>query len=87
MANAPLVGQDGGSCAADLPDAATEIFLREGLDRLLVICPSGCFVAGKKPISSYVDGPYWQALFGVSNDLVCFGHMSGLLVRAYDRWP
>jgi len=37
--------------------------------------------------SSYVDGPYWQALFGVSNDLVCFGHMSGLLVRAYDRWP
>jgi hypothetical protein len=34
-----------------------------------------------------VDGPYWQALFGVSNDLVCFGHMSGLLVRAYDRWP
>jgi hypothetical protein len=37
--------------------------------------------------TSYVDGPYWQALFGVSNDLVCFGHMSGLLVRAYDRWP
>jgi hypothetical protein len=28
-----------------LPDAATEIFLREGLDRLLVICPSCQFVA------------------------------------------
>jgi hypothetical protein len=37
--------------------------------------------------SSYVDGPYWQAFFDVSNDLVCFGHMSGLLVRVYDRWP
>jgi hypothetical protein len=37
--------------------------------------------------SSYVDGPYWQALFDVSNELVCFGHMSGLLVRVYDRWP
>ena len=37
--------------------------------------------------TSYVDGPYWQALFDVSNELVCFGHMSGLLVRVYDRWP
>ena len=37
--------------------------------------------------ASYVDGPYWQALFDVSNELVCFGHMSGLLVRVYDRWP
>jgi hypothetical protein len=34
-----------------------------------------------------VDGPYWQALFDVLNELVCFGHMSGLLVRVYDRWP
>ena len=39
------------------------------------------------PQSSYVDGPYWQALFDVLNELVCFGHMSGLLVRVYDRWP
>jgi hypothetical protein len=39
------VGQDGGSCAVDLPDEASKIFLREGLDRLLVICPSGQFVA------------------------------------------
>jgi hypothetical protein len=30
-----------------------------------------------------VDGPYWQARFGALNDLVCFGHMSGLLVRFY----
>jgi len=34
-----------------------------------------------------VDGPYWQALFDASNDLVCFSHMSGLLMRDYDRWP
>jgi hypothetical protein len=46
MAYAPLVGQDGGSCAFDLPDGASGIFFREGLDRLLVICPSGYFVAG-----------------------------------------
>jgi hypothetical protein len=45
MADAPLVGQDGGSCAFDLPDGATGIFLSEGLDRLLVICPSCQFVA------------------------------------------
>jgi hypothetical protein len=34
-----------------------------------------------------VDGPYWQALFEVSNDLVCFGHMSGLLVRVMTAGP
>jgi hypothetical protein len=45
MADAPLVGQDGGSPKSDLPDVPIEIFLREGLDRLLVICPSGYFVA------------------------------------------
>jgi hypothetical protein len=32
MANAPLVGQDGGSCAVDLPDEGSGIFLHEGLD-------------------------------------------------------
>jgi hypothetical protein len=41
MAYAPLVGQDGGSCAVDLPDGASDLFLREGMDRLLVICPPG----------------------------------------------
>ena len=40
-ADAPLVGQDGGSYGFDLPDGASGIFFREGLDRLLVICPSG----------------------------------------------
>ena len=35
MANAPLVGQDGGSYKDDLPDVATEIFFFEGLDRFL----------------------------------------------------
>jgi hypothetical protein len=52
MADAPLAGQDARSCGVDLPDAATEIFLREGLDRLLVICPSCQFVAGIGLISS-----------------------------------
>ena len=46
MANAPLAGQDGGSIESDLPDGASGIFSREGLDRLLVICPSCQFVAG-----------------------------------------
>jgi hypothetical protein len=46
MADAPLVGQDGGSYGFDLPDGSTGIFLREGLDRFWLICPSGCFVAG-----------------------------------------
>jgi len=38
-------------------------------------------------VTSYVDGLYWQAFFDVLNDLVCCGHMSGLLVRGYARWP
>jgi len=46
MAYAPSVGQDGGSCAFDLPDEASEIFLRDGLDRFWLICPSCHFVAG-----------------------------------------
>jgi hypothetical protein len=32
MAYAPLVGQDGGSCAVDLPDEASVLFLFSGLD-------------------------------------------------------
>jgi hypothetical protein len=40
-----LVGQDGGSPKSDLPDGASGIFLREGLDILLVICPSCQFAA------------------------------------------
>jgi hypothetical protein len=34
---------------------------------------------------SYVDGPGWQAFFGVVNGLVGCGHMSGLLARRI--WP
>ena len=34
------MGQDGGSCGVDLPDEASGIFLSEGLDRLLLICPT-----------------------------------------------
>jgi hypothetical protein len=42
MADAPLVGQDGGSYGFDLPDGASDLFLREGLDPYPgVICPSG----------------------------------------------
>src|ERR1700709_688705 len=44
-ADAPLVGQDGGIGKVFLPDGGSRIFLRVGLDRLWVICPSGYFVA------------------------------------------
>jgi hypothetical protein len=33
LRNAPLLGQDGGSCRDDLPDGRSEIFLQMGLDR------------------------------------------------------
>ena len=39
-------GETGRAGIADLPDALSEIFFAARLDRLLVICPSGCFVAG-----------------------------------------
>ena len=35
----------------------------------------------------YVDGPGWQAVFGVVSGLVGCGHMSGLLARRIGRWP
>jgi hypothetical protein len=45
LRNAPLLGQDGGSCRDDLPDGRSEIFLQMGLDRKIIspllICPSG----------------------------------------------
>ena len=31
--------------------------------------------------------PIGKHFFDVSSDLVCLGHMSGLLVRFFDRWP
>jgi hypothetical protein len=31
-----------------------------------------------------VDGPFWQADFDASNDLVGFSHMSGLFSRGVD---
>src|SRR5580765_7047590 len=40
----------------DLPDSESEIFLREGLDRILLICPSGASTrksadpAGNRPV-------------------------------------
>jgi hypothetical protein len=52
MANAPLVGQDGESHKDDLPDGASELFFREGLDRLLLICPSCQFAADEEAHSS-----------------------------------
>jgi len=44
--NAPLIGRDGRIDITDLPDGGSGIFLHEGLDMVLVICPSGYFVAG-----------------------------------------
>src|SRR5882757_8669454 len=52
MAYAPLAGQDGASRKVFLPDSGSGIFLREGLDRLLVICPSCCFVAVRHEVSA-----------------------------------
>jgi hypothetical protein len=40
--NAPLVGRDGRIEITDLPDDGSGIFLCEGMDRLLAICPTGC---------------------------------------------
>ena len=39
--SAPLSGRDGAEIATDLGRMESGIFLREGLDRFLVICPSG----------------------------------------------
>jgi hypothetical protein len=33
LRNAPLLGQDGGSCRSDLPGGLSEIFFQMGLDR------------------------------------------------------
>ena len=53
MANAPLVGQDGGSFSFDLPDAESGKFLRKGLDTIFcLICPTGRFVAAAASTSS-----------------------------------
>ena len=40
-------GETGRTGKTDLPDGLSDIFLRAGLDRLLLICPSGCFVAAR----------------------------------------
>jgi hypothetical protein len=45
IASRPSFGCDARSNAADLPDRLSGIFLRGGMDRLLVICPSGQLVA------------------------------------------
>ena len=45
MANAPQSGETGGVMPSDLRENESGIFLRGGLDRFLVICPSCQFVA------------------------------------------
>jgi hypothetical protein len=40
LANAPLLGQDGGSCRSDLPDGLSEIFFQTGLDRANQLDPA-----------------------------------------------
>src|SRR5206468_11578037 len=47
MANAPHLPRDGRSYAVDLGENESRIFLREGLDRFWVICPSCQFAAGR----------------------------------------
>jgi hypothetical protein len=41
--SAPHPGGTGRACNGDLPDVLSGIFLSAGLDRFLLICPSGCF--------------------------------------------
>jgi hypothetical protein len=45
----PLIGRDARIEITDLPDDGSEIFFGGGVDRVLVICPTGCFVAGVIP--------------------------------------
>ena len=47
-----LSGETGRGDSADLPDGLSGIFLRAGLDRVLLICPSGCFAAAIPATSS-----------------------------------
>jgi hypothetical protein len=62
MANAPHPPRDKRSYAGDLRCVLSGIFLREGLDRLFVICPTSETVA--QPTA---------ALSSVSNSAQCYG--------------
>jgi hypothetical protein len=50
----PSSGQDGGAYSFDLPDGESEIFLQRGLDRKLLICPSGNFL---EPLQEKANQP------------------------------
>ena len=54
--SAPHPGGTGRACNGDLPELLSGIFLLMGLDRILLICPSGCFSSplvrqGRWPLS------------------------------------
>jgi hypothetical protein len=61
------MGQAG---SADLPDGLSEIFFAGGLDKLLVICPSGQFVA---PAAAHRHCERREAIHGAAcGDMDCF---------------
>jgi hypothetical protein len=71
MANAPHPLRDKRSYAADLRENESRIFLREGLDRLLVICPSCQLVAPDDTISSLRARQINPSLSLCRNGLLC----------------
>ncbi|SDI50978.1 hypothetical protein SAMN05444163_3005 [Bradyrhizobium ottawaense] len=80
MAYAPLVGQDGGSRKSDLPDGTSGIFLREGLDSLLVICPSGKFTTKKDRDTAAVLSPKRFCRYSVQTLVVFMPLSASVLV-------
>jgi hypothetical protein len=76
-----------------LHDELSGIFLREGLDRFLVICPSGQLVAGGMPFSvfesfSVMAGlvPAIHVFLGkIQQSRGCPGHLREDALRAFAR--
>jgi hypothetical protein len=62
----PSSGQDGGTSSFDLPDGESEIFLQRGLDRILLICPSGKVVESSQEnrLRRQPDGAGFSFLLG-----------------------
>ena len=57
MANAPLAGQDGGSHSSDLPDGASGMFFREGLDHPNHFDPlEEISVFARRPLAGFGSG-------------------------------
>jgi hypothetical protein len=70
IAKRPFPGRDVASDSADLPDGLSGIFFARGLDKLLVICPSGQFVT---PAAAHRHCKRREAIHGAAyDDMDCF---------------